>query len=462
MKDLVPVHVGLMGHVDHGKTELARALTEKTSTAGLDKHPQSKERGITIDLGFTMFRLEQYLVTLVDAPGHADLIRSVVAGANIIDAAIMTVAADEGPKIQTGEHLVVLDAMEIDSIVVAITKADLVDESALDLVEKRMREVMAGTRFRNVEYVRCSAKSSRGIDELKESLKRILRPKERNLSGPLLMPIDHAFPVRGHGTVVTGTIVRGELEVDTTIEVCPKGEYAKVRAIQTFGENRKRARAGDRIGVNIPDVGHEDVERGDYLIEPGSVRPSDLVTARITVNPLYLGRVTERMTVSVAVGMPSTTGEIIPFERIDDRRVLQPEVGKPQFLAILKLKEKVVAERGIRVLLLRTDLAANQMRIIGSGEIEDISDDRVVFRRRTRVGRVERVRERDVLLIGLATSKKGAERLKGSDVTTYSGINGTIGQAFGTRGLVSAIFEDAVKIGEEVRLDILRKETIEQ
>ncbi|MHA2188062.1 MAG: GTP-binding protein, partial [Candidatus Thorarchaeota archaeon] len=137
MDKLTSVHVGLMGHIDHGKTELARALSEKISTAGLDKHPQSKERGITIDLGFTMFSLNDYLVTLVDAPGHADLIRSVVASSSIIDAAIIAVAADEGPKIQTGEHLVVLKSMGIESIVVAITKMDLVKQKKPSIVEEK-------------------------------------------------------------------------------------------------------------------------------------------------------------------------------------------------------------------------------------------------------------------------------------------------------------------------------------
>jgi len=109
----VPVHIGLLGHIDHGKTEVARALSEIVSTAGLDKHPQAQERGISIDLGFTSFHLDGYLVTLVDAPGHAELIRSVVAGANIIDAAILGVAADEGPKIQTGEHIIILQSFAI-------------------------------------------------------------------------------------------------------------------------------------------------------------------------------------------------------------------------------------------------------------------------------------------------------------------------------------------------------------
>ncbi len=151
MHSLVPVHIGLMGHIAHGKTALARAISDHVSTAGLDKHPQSKERGITIDLGFTMFVLDKYLVTLVDAPGHADLIRSVVAGANIIDTAILTVAADEGPKVQTGEHLLVLRSLDIDSVVIAITKSELADGKRLADVEAMMIRQVEEVGFRKTE-----------------------------------------------------------------------------------------------------------------------------------------------------------------------------------------------------------------------------------------------------------------------------------------------------------------------
>jgi selenocysteine-specific elongation factor len=202
MTNLVPVHVGLMGHIDHGKTALAKSLSEHVSTAGLDKHPQAKARGITIDLGFSMFRLGPYLVTLVDAPGHADLIRSVVASANIIDAAILVVAADEGPKVQTGEHILVLQSMGVSRLVVAITKTDLVDATQLDRVEARMRTVIGESAFERVEFARVSAMTGEGIDRLKEQLLAVVEPSARDVSGPLLIPLDHAFLVKGHGTVV--------------------------------------------------------------------------------------------------------------------------------------------------------------------------------------------------------------------------------------------------------------------
>ena len=213
MTEQIVVHVGLVGHIDHGKTALAAVLSEGVFTAGLDKHPQARERGITIDLGFTMFRLDKYVVTLVDAPGHADLIRSVVAGASIIDAAILTVAADEGPKVQTGEHLIVLNSVGIDSLVVAITKTDLTDEERINRVEAQTRFIVDDLDFAHVEYVRVSAKKRKGIGELRAALLRVLTPRPRNTGGPFLMPIDHAFSVKGHGTVVTGTVLRGEVSV---------------------------------------------------------------------------------------------------------------------------------------------------------------------------------------------------------------------------------------------------------
>ncbi|MCK4788671.1 MAG: translation initiation factor IF-2, partial [Desulfobacteraceae bacterium] len=170
MSELIPVHVGLLGHIDHGKTELARVLSEKVSTAGLDKHPQSKERGITIDLGFTMFKLNEYLVTLVDAPGHADLIRSVVAGANIIDAAVLVVAADEGAKPQTVEAIDHARAAGV-PIVVAINKIDLPNAN-ITRVKRQFQsydltsEDMKGKTL----TVGVSARTKEGIDELLEAL----------------------------------------------------------------------------------------------------------------------------------------------------------------------------------------------------------------------------------------------------------------------------------------------------
>ncbi|RDE16379.1 MAG: selenocysteine-specific translation elongation factor [Candidatus Thorarchaeota archaeon] len=459
MDSLIPVHVGLMGHIDHGKTALARVLSEQVSTAGLDRHPQAQERGITIDLGFTMFVLENYLVTLVDSPGHADLIRSVVAGASIIDTAILAVAADEGPKIQTGEHLVVLSSMGIDSLVVAITKIDAAANDQIVQIEAKMRKIVADAGFKKVEYVRVSAHKNEGIDRLRKALLRVLVPRVRDVNGSLLIPIDHAFPVKGHGTVATGTIVRGRLAEGALVEIAPLGISSRVRSIETFSHNRSQASAGDRVGINIPEVDSTLISRGDYLCSPKSIPTSDCVHVHIHVNPLYNGRITKNLVVSAALGMPITTGQIIPFQVVGGRRVVVDSVEEPEFDAALALQKPVAVYAHARVLLVRTDLPPTQMRIIGSGIITEIPDSIMLQRRKVRTGKVQRVRGHDVLVEGLASSKKAAESLIGLRVRTRGGVDGIIRATFGTRGVVSVEFETPIEKNEEVDYERFVEET---
>ncbi|MFX0107298.1 MAG: selenocysteine-specific translation elongation factor [Candidatus Hodarchaeota archaeon] len=455
MKELIPIHLGLVGHIDHGKTELARVLSERTSTAGLDKHPQSKKRGITIDLGFTMFTLGDLLVTLVDAPGHADLIRSVVAGANIIDAAILVVAADEGPKVQTGEHIVVLQSMGITDVVVAITKTDLVSENEASKVQDQVEKIMSTAGFKDVDVARISTLTGNGVNDLKEILKKILKPKTRDLVGEFLMPVDHAFPIKGHGTVITGTVLRGVVSIDDTLELMPQSLPARVRAIQTFGEARSSAEAGARIGMNMPDIDHLVVSRGNYLAKPGSISRTSGVVIAVHRNPLYKDRITKRMIISSMVGMLNVTAELIP---LNSSGIIVDETKEESFTAALLLQERIAAEVGMKVLLMRTDLPPTRMRIVAAGEIVEIPERILLKRRRLRTGRISRIRTEDVLVEGIASSKNIAERMNGLSVMTLSGVKGTLKRPFGTRGVISAIFEDEVRESDEVLFERLTEE----
>lgn len=458
MDSLVPVHIGLMGHIDHGKTALARAISDYVSTAGLDKHPQSKERGITIDLGFTMFVLDKYLVTLVDAPGHADLIRSVVAGANIIDTAILTVAADEGPKVQTGEHLLVLRSLDIDSVVIAITKSELVDDKRLAEVEDMMKKIVEEAGFAKTEYVKVSAHTGVGIDDLRKALLKVIVPRTRIVEGHVLMPIDHAFSVKGHGTVVTGTILRGHLSTNDLVEFAPIGITSKVRSIQTFGSNRLEASAGDRVGVNVPEIDHTQIARGDYLGTPKTIPISDAVLIHTKINPLYQGRITKKMVISVAIGMPMTTAQIIPFEVHNGLRVILDDVKAREFEAALALQRPIAIDANAIVLLIRTDLPPTQMRIIGSGRISEINEKIILNKRKIRVGKVQRIRDDDVLVEGLASSKSVAESIVGAQVSSISGAGGIIRSPFGTRGVVSVSFDTDIRKDDEVHYERLVEE----
>ncbi|RDE13343.1 MAG: selenocysteine-specific translation elongation factor [Candidatus Thorarchaeota archaeon] len=458
MEHLIPIHVGLMGHIDHGKTQLARALSQKVSTAGLDKHPQSQQRGITIDLGFTMFVLGKYVVTLVDSPGHADLIRSVVAGAGIIDAALVVVAADEGPKVQTGEHLIVLQSMDVETIIIVVSKIDLADEKRQASVESTMRSIIADLSFKRVEYVRVSALTGAGIDRLRDVMARTVTPRPRIRDAPFLMPVDHAFSVKGHGTVATGTVLRGEAKVGDSLELMPQGQKGKIRSIQTFSEPRENTSAGDRVGLNIPDLESATISRGNYLCQPGSVRTTTSAILQTKPNPLYRGRLTKGMVVSATIGMPSVTAELVPFRTEGTTRVVEDRVEGPMSQTAVLLQREVVAETGMRVLLMRTDLPPTQMRIIGSGEIVEIPDKMMLSRKHVRSGRITRVRSADVLVKGLASRKETAEALVGSSVRTSTGRGGLLAQTFGTRGVLSAQFDGPVKVGDMVMYETMVEE----
>jgi selenocysteine-specific elongation factor len=458
MTNLVPVHVGLMGHIDHGKTALAKSLSEHVSTAGLDKHPQAKARGITIDLGFSMFRLGPYLVTLVDAPGHADLIRSVVASANIIDAAILVVAADEGPKVQTGEHILVLQSMGVSRLVVAITKTDLVDATQLDRVEARMRTVIGESAFERVEFARVSAMTGEGIDRLKEQLLAVVEPSARDVSGPLLIPLDHAFLVKGHGTVVTGTILRGSVRVGDTLELVPQGQMGTVRSIETFSESVSVGKAGDRVGVNVPELDSSSIHRGDYLSAPRTIKKTSAIIVSMRANPFYRDRITNRMVLSATVGMPTVTAEIVTVERTGEAWVIRDDPVGTEFEAALLLSEMIPAQTGMRVLLIRTDLAPNRVRIVGSGRVLQIPEHMLLLKRRQRVGRVSRLRNSDVLVEGLATKRETAASLTGAAIRTEKGVPGLLGAPFGTRGVLSATFNSSVSEGDVVVHETLKEE----
>jgi len=233
------INLGIFGHIDHGKTSLARVLTEVASTSSLDKLPESKKRGITIDIGFSSFKLGNYLITLVDAPGHADLIRAVVSAADIIDLAILIVDAKEGPKTQTGEHLLILDNFKIPTIVV-LSKIDIASKEDIKKTETFVRAILNSTEnLKDSKILKISTKENIGIEDLKNTLKETLNSMDivRNTEDYFKMPIDHGFPIKGIGTVITGTILKGTVEVGDVLKILPLNIEVKVKSIQRFKEN---------------------------------------------------------------------------------------------------------------------------------------------------------------------------------------------------------------------------------
>lgn len=460
MKNLkIPVHIGLFGHVDHGKTALAARLSEKVSTAGLDKHPQAQARGITIDIGFTAFELHEYFVVLVDAPGHADLISNAVAAANIIDVAILVIAANEGPMVQTGEHIQILENFGVD-LIIALNKVDLVNQQELEKVIQKIKKILKNTRFEDAQIVPISAKMNQGIEDLKEALYSILRPPVRMTEGPFKMPIDHAFPIKGAGTVLTGTINRGRISVGDTLEIVPTGLSGKVKSIQSFKDNLPNASAGDRVGISIPGIDAQKIYRGCYATAPNTLIKTNRIAIEARLTELYKGVLTPKMQVHITVGMPTVPGVLYPYKMQGDEPVLVSEIHPGEtFLAFVLLKEYVAAETGDHIIISRLDLPPSTLRIVGNGIISNPNPEEIVFfREHLKVGTVRiPVHKRGSIVDGLVQSKEGGERMIGKNVITDSGIEGKVISTFGTKAALIIEFSMPPAENEKVYLKQLRK-----
>ncbi len=455
----IPVHVGLFGHIDHGKTALAAKLSEKISTAGLDKHPQARERGITIDIGFTAFDLNEYLVVLVDAPGHADLINNVVAAANIIDVAILVIAADEGPMIQTGEHILILENFGV-NLIIALNKCDLVDQQKLERVSQRIRGILKGTIYENVKIIQTSAKTGRGVNELKEALYSILKPPIRQIDGTFKMPIDHAFQIKGAGTVLTGTIHRGKIAIGDNIEIVPVGLSGKIKSIQSFRETLTTAAAGDRVGIAVPGISPKKIYRGCYATAPGTLNKTDKICIKGQINSLFKGVLKPKMQIHVTVGMPTVSGTIYPYEPYVKKNILLEEVNPGEtFFAYIALNEYIAIEAGDPVIISRLDLPPTTLRIVGSGIVINAMPEHLeFFRERQKIG-IVRIpnHKRGSIVDGMVQSKEGAQKLIGQSVITETGIEGKILSSFGTKSSMIIKFTQSPKENEKVYLKRFRK-----
>jgi selenocysteine-specific elongation factor len=274
--------LGTAGHIDHGKTSLVRALTGVDT----DRLPEEKRRGITIELGFAPLVLDGIgTIGIVDVPGHEAFVRTMVAGATGIDLALVVVAADEGVMPQTREHLAILELLGVQRGVIALTKADLVEDEWLALVEDDARTA-ARRALPNAAVVATSVETGRGIDELRAAIARAARTVEARRDVDLFrLPVDRAFVVKGTGTVVTGTVWSGEVRRDDTLRVLPGDRTARVRGIQGHGEQLDAVASGARAALALAGVDVADVARGETLVGDRDWRPTMIARADVTLVP---------------------------------------------------------------------------------------------------------------------------------------------------------------------------------
>jgi len=278
---MTQIILGTAGHIDHGKTALMKALTG----IDLDRLKEEKERGITIELGFTSLALSSNLrIGVVDVPGHEKFIKRMVAGAGGIDIVILVVAADDGVMPQTREHLDICQLLNIKHGLIAVTKIDLVEPEWLELVKDDINQLTKGTFLEGAPIIPVSTITGEGIPQLISVLENIAPEIDKKSSdGLCFLPVDRVFTIKGFGTVVTGTLISGGIKVGETLEVLPVGLPVKVRGLQVYNNTVETSLAGQRTAINLQGVEKGSLKRGDILSHPDILKPSHRFDVRLRI-----------------------------------------------------------------------------------------------------------------------------------------------------------------------------------
>ena len=357
------VNIGTIGHIDHGKTTLTAAISKVlhdkypelnpfTPFDEIDKAPEEKQRGITISIAHIEYQTEQRHYAHVDCPGHADYVKNMITGAAQMDGAILVVAATDGPMPQTKEHVLLARQVGVPYIVVALNKADMVDdEEIMELVEMEVRELLSSYDFPgdDLPVVQVSAlKALEGDAEWGDKLMNLMNAvdesipePERDIDKPFLMPVEDVFTITGRGTVVTGRIERGILNVNEEIEIVgirDEKQTTTVTGIEMFRKLLDEGRAGENVGLLLRGTKREDVERGQVICKPGSITPHTEFEAQVYIlgkeeggrhtpfydnyRPQFYFRTTD---VTGVVSLPEGTEMVMPGDNTDMKvELIQP------------------------------------------------------------------------------------------------------------------------------------------
>lgn len=365
--------VGTAGHVDHGKSALVQALTGTHP----DRLREEIERQMTIDLGFAWLTLPNGdSVGLVDVPGHRDFIENMLAGVGGMDAVLLVIAADEGVMPQTREHAAIVRLLGVERGIVVLSKADLVDDAEwLGMVEADARALLAGSPLGEAPSRAVSARTGQGMAELSQAISALVHdlPPKADRSRPRL-PIDRVFSMPGFGTVVTGTLLDGSLEVGQEVELAPGALRGRIRGLQTHKQHIARAAPGSRVAVNISGVSVDQVERGDVVILPESYRPTRLLDARIAALEDASGPITHNQELKLFIG---TAQRVARIRLLDTDRISPGGTGWGQ----LVLRRPIIAAPGDRLVLRRPSPAET----LGGGIVVGVAPDRLHRRRDAQV-----------------------------------------------------------------------------
>ncbi|MDP2643361.1 MAG: selenocysteine-specific translation elongation factor [Desulfobacterales bacterium] len=351
-----PIILGTAGHIDHGKTSLIKSI----SGIDTDRLKEEKLRGITIELGFASMVLPSGRhLGIVDVPGHEKFIKNMVAGATGIDLVAMVIAADEGVMPQTREHMEICGLLGIKHGIVVLTKADLVDTEWLDLVAEDIRDFTRGTFLENAPFVPVSSTKGTGIPEFIQALDKLsdLIPS-RSASGIFRLPIDRVFTIKGFGTVITGTLISGRVQVGDPVMIYPSGIKSKVRGIQVYNQNATTAEAGMRTAINFQALDKASILRGEVVSTPGALRTSYMVDVWFHFVGSNKKPIKNRTRVRFHTGTSEIMGNLILL----DKKELQPNESS---VAQIRLDAPVAIVKDDRFVI----RSYSPIRTIGGGQV---------------------------------------------------------------------------------------------
>ena len=353
------ISIGTAGHVDHGKTRLIKAL----SGIDTDRLEEEKKRGITIELGFAHIPNDAgYNIGVIDVPGHEKFIKNMLAGIGGIDFVLFVVAADEGIMPQTREHFEILQALGIDDGIIAITKTDMVDEEWLELVQEDIRDYVEGSFLEGKPMIPVSAKSGANIDLLKEEIIRKCDRESKRIEAPEMfrLPVDRVFTKSGFGTVVTGTLMDGTCSLNDEVHVFPEETPAKIRGIQTYGNDVDQAVAGQRTAINLSGVRKEDIRRGDVIAAKSAVSVTGMLDVKLKIFDSSERMVLNNSRVHLYCGSKEVLTKVI----LMDRDALS--AGEEAYVQF-RLEEPIAVRRGDRFII----RFYSPIITIGGGQILD-------------------------------------------------------------------------------------------
>lgn len=350
------VIIGTAGHIDHGKTTLIKALTGRDT----DRLKEEKERGISIELGFTYFDLPSgRRAGIIDVPGHERFIKNMLAGAGGIDVVVLVIAADEGVMPQTREHLNILSLLQVKKGIIAVTKKDMVDQEWLDMIIEQISEEVADSFLKDAKIIPVSSVTGDGLKELVAEIDKVTEVvEEKDTKNVFRLPVDRSFTVTGFGTVVTGTLISGSISEGDRIEIYPQKIETRVRSIQVHEKNVKTAYAGQRVAINIANVKLDEIQRGDVLTQPGRMETTMMLDAKLMILKSACKSIDNRDRLRLYHG----TSEIMCRVVLLDREELKP--GESAFVQ-LRLEEVTACMKGDRFVI-RT---YSPMLTVGGGTV---------------------------------------------------------------------------------------------